>query len=84
MITKRSAARFDAIDTERFETMIESPAFALYRARLVDELERARGDCEAQDDLKPIHRAQGVVHGLRTALGLPQAIAQEMRGKLTK
>jgi hypothetical protein len=70
--------RLDSLDTERFETMIGSPAFALLRARMVAELERARNDCETQCELVQT-RAQGQAKAFRTALDLPAIMLREMK-----
>lgn len=72
--------RGDALDTERFENMLASPPFALYLKRVAAELERARTDCEKQDELRAIHNAQGRCASLRTVLELPAIMLREMRG----
>jgi hypothetical protein len=58
--------------------MLASPPFALYRARIAAELERARTDCETQSDVA-LTRAQGAAKALRTALELPAIMLAEMK-----
>jgi hypothetical protein len=72
--------RTDALDTERFEAMVASPPFALLRARIAAELERARADCETQCELV-LTRAQGQAKALRTVLDLPASMLREMKAK---
>jgi hypothetical protein len=71
--------RLDALDTERFEAMLASPPFALLKARIAAELERARADCETHDERVVIARAQGQVKAFRTVLALPEIMLKEMK-----
>ncbi len=68
----------DSIDADQFRQMIESPAFARFRTRLEAVLERERTSCE-RDEGTDLHRAQGAVAAIRTALGLPKVILAELR-----
>lgn len=69
----------DALDIERFKTMIESSAFAVFRSRMNEELERARRDCERAVDLRTIRLTQGRIATLRSVISLPEIILLEMR-----
>jgi hypothetical protein len=73
--------RLDALDTERFADMLASPPFNLLRARIYAELERARGDCETQNDPQALNRAQGRCGALRAVQALPEIMLKEMRRK---
>ena len=72
------SARLDSLDAERFRDMVASPPFALLRARLEAELERARGACEGHEERVALYRAQGRCAALRTALALPALILKEI------
>jgi hypothetical protein len=80
MDTKPIAPRHDALDTERFSDMLASPPFALLRARMTAELERARLECETQTDPLGVNRAQGRCGAMRIALALPEIMLREMKG----
>ena len=72
------ATRLDSLDAERFRDMVASPPFALFRARIEAELERARGDCEVAAEPRAVTLAQGRSAALRTALALPALILKEI------
>jgi hypothetical protein len=76
-----TSRRLDAIDAERFEEMLASESFALLRARIAAELERARTDCESQPELRDIHRAQGAAKALRMTLDLPARMLTTMKDR---
>jgi hypothetical protein len=78
----KASERLDQIDREQFEAMLASAPFELLAARIAAELERARADCESQLDVIAVHRAQGAVKALRTALDLPKILLKEMSTKI--
>ncbi len=71
--------RFDALDQERFEDMLQSPPFQIFLGRVRATLEVASGDCERLDDESDLRRAQGRAAALRTVLRLPEQIVEEMK-----
>lgn len=70
--------RRDAIDIEAFETMIGSPAFALFMEHVDLELMRALATCETATDPNAIYRGQGAAHAIRAILRMPKAMQKKM------
>jgi hypothetical protein len=77
-----SAARLDDFDARDLKEMLASRPFALLRARLAAELERQRAACERAAEAVELHRAQGAVAALRTALDLPERVLKEIAAKV--
>ena len=73
--------RGDAIDREKFREMLESPAFARLRTRIVQETSRALTECATSDSRREIHRAQGAAAMGNTILRMPDIILEEMNHK---
>ena len=73
------AVGHDRGEAERFQAMVESPAFAALRGRMEAALERERATCERADGELELRRAQGAVSALRTMLGLPKVMLAELK-----
>lgn len=71
--------RTDALDYEAFEEMLHSAAFARLYQRIQLALNTTQNQCEREDDVVRLRRAQGCAAGLRMVLSLPQQILAEMR-----
>lgn len=79
--TSIASSRLDQLDADRFRDMVTSPSFALFTARLKDELERSRLVCEREDDPGLVAKAQGAVAALRSVLAMPAIILKEIESK---
>lgn len=75
--------RHDALDTERFADMLDSPPFAMFMQRIEAEFGRSRLDCENETEAVPLHRAQGRCAAYRTVLALPAIMRAEQKKGLT-
>lgn len=73
--------RFDALDRERFEEMIASPPFAIFRQRIQAALAVNERACQDQADIIELRRAQGAAKALHMVLRLPEQIVEEMKEK---
>lgn len=61
--------------------MLASPAFALLKARIAAELERARTECETECGRDSVYFSQGQAKALRTVLALPDMMLTEMKAR---
>lgn len=72
-------SRLDALDVQRFESMLGSEPFTRFLLRVQGELLRSREDCETQPAELAVRQAQGSVRAYRTVLRLPELMLAEMK-----
>jgi hypothetical protein len=71
--------RDSGLGARRFEEMVRSDEFSAFLTRVMAEMERARLVCERAEEDTDLRRAQGAVAALRTVLGLPLMLLEELK-----
>lgn len=75
------ATRYDAVEYNDVERMIESEAFKLVQARIVGDLTRARHTCVYGNKKLQVNRAQGAAQALEAVLTIPSRVLEELKKK---
>lgn len=72
----------DSSDLDALRELVRSRGFELFIARVREELERYRVECEHPSDSWVTHVAQGAVRALRTVFDIPSILILEITSEV--